>query len=128
MMYRIRYYMLVSVLSVAAACAHYDAGSAGGELGSALFFTNESLDQADVYAVTMSGERIRIGTVQAGRTDTLLIPASITERGENVNVIARLVARSVVPQSGPLAIRPGDRLEMRLPPDGRTLFVVPARP
>lgn len=91
-----------------------------------LSFTNESLDQADVYAVT-AVQAIRIGTVMAGRTENLIVPADIAYRGENVNVVARLLAQRNRPQSGPITVRPGERLEIRLPMDQRALVVLPGR-
>ena len=92
-----------------------------------LSFTNESLDQADVYAI-VSGQPVRIGTVLAGRTENLVLPPDIAARGVNVNVVARLLASSVQPQSGPIPIHPGTRLEIRLPVDQKQLVVLPARP
>jgi len=89
-------------------------------------FTNESLDQADVYAVT-AVQAIRIGTVMAGRTENLIVPADIAFRGDNVNVVARLLAQRNRPQSGPITLRPGERLEIRLPMDQRALVVLPGR-
>jgi hypothetical protein len=89
-------------------------------------FTNESLDQADVYAVT-AVQAIRIGTVMAGRTENLIVPADIAFRGDNVNVVARLLAQRNRPQSGPITLRPGERLEIRLPMDQRALLVLPGR-
>jgi hypothetical protein len=68
---------------------------------------------------------IRIGTVMAGRTDTLTVPREVASRGENVNVFARLLARSARPSSGPLPIHPGDRLTVRLPVDEKMLVVLP---
>jgi len=90
-----------------------------------LYFTNESLDQADVYAVTSSNQRTRIGTVSAGRTDTLTVPREVAARGDNVNIVARLLARSTTPSSGPVPIRPGDHLVVRLPVDEKLLVVLP---
>jgi hypothetical protein len=90
-----------------------------------LYFTNESLDQADVFAVTSSNQRTRIGTVFAGRTDTLTVPREIAARGDNVNIVARLLARSATPATGPVPIHPGDRLVVRLPSDQKLLVVLP---
>ena len=112
------------------------AASACGSLRSAkpgtppayLYFTNESQDQADVYAVVSGTQGIRIGTVYSNRTDTLVVPADIAARGVNVNVVARLLARNAAPSSGPLPIHPGDRLSVRLPADQRQLVVLPGDP
>jgi len=92
-----------------------------------LDFTNESLDQATVYAV-VSGHAVRIGTVFAGRTERLIVPPDVAFRGSNVNVVARLLAQSYQPQTGPIPLRPGDHLEVRLPINSRALVVLPASP
>jgi hypothetical protein len=106
-----------------AACGPFHRGS--GQPPALLYFTNESLDQADVYAALPGNQPIRIGTVLAGRTDTLTVPADMAARGGNVNILARLLARSTVPNSGPILIRPGDRLIVRLPVDQKMLVVLP---
>jgi hypothetical protein len=114
------------------ACAAGVAGAAacgplhrGGTPPAYLYFTNESLDQADVYASVGGNQPIRIGTVMAGKTDTLKVPPDIAARGENVNVIARVLAHSGAVASGPVPIHPGDRLSVRLPIDQKLLVVLP---
>jgi hypothetical protein len=62
--------------------------------------------------------------VAAGRTDTLTVPPEMSTRG-NVNVVARLLARSARPSSGPIPLHPGDRLAIRLPIDQKMLVVLP---
>ena len=115
--------MIFAVAAVgAAACAPFHKGK--GQPPAYLYFTNESLDQADVYAVLPGDQPVRIGTVAAGRTDTLTVPPEMSSRG-NVNVVARLLARSARPSSGPIAIHPGDRLAVRLPIDQKMLVVLP---
>ena len=109
----------------AAACGPFHRGS--GQPPAYLYFTNESLDQADVFAATPGGLPIRIGTVFAGRTDTLRVPPDIASNGQNINIIARLLARSIRPSSGPIPIHPGDRLVVRLPSDQKLLVVLPGR-
>src|SRR5690349_24770472 len=79
----------------AAACGPFHRGS--GPPPAILYFTNESLDQADVFAVLPGDQPIRIGTVFAGQTDTLRLPPDVSNRGENVNVVARLLARNIRP-------------------------------
>ena len=102
---------------------------AGGGLAPAfVYFTNESQDQADVYAVVSGTQSIRIGPVFSNRTDTLRVPGDIAARGSNVSIVARLLARSAAPSTGPLAIHPGDRLSVRLPADQRQLVVLPGEP
>lgn len=110
--------------AVAAACGPFRRGGAGRE-PAVLYFTNESLDQADVYAITSSGQSVRIGTVFAGRTDTLVVPPDIAARGDNVNLVARLLANPARPSTGPISIRAGDRIQIRLPVDQKLLVVQP---
>lgn len=117
---------LAGSLAITAACGPFRREA--GKPPALLYFKNESLDQADVFAVMQGGESVRIGTVFAGRTDTLVVPTGIATRGDNINVVARLLARSVAPQSGPIAIHPGDRLDVRLPIDAKLLVVLPAQP
>jgi len=116
--------MIFAVAAVgAAACGPFHKNN--GLPPAYLYFTNESLDQADVYAVLSGDQPIRIGTVASSRTDTLTVPPEVSSRGENVNVVARLLARSARPSSGPIPIHPGDRLVVRLPVDQKMLVVLP---
>lgn len=109
-----------------AACGPLRHGSAANP-PALIYFTNDSQDQAAVYAV-VSGQRIRIGTVSSNRTDTLVVPGDVAARGVNVNLVARLLARNFAPSTGPLPIHPGDRLSVRLPADQRQLVVLPGEP
>ena len=119
---RLHLIVLAAVVAGAAACGPFHRGS--GQPPAYLYFTNESLDQADVYATLPGNQPIRIGTVFAGGTDTLTVPADMAARG-NFNVFARLLARSARPSTGPIAIRPGEHLQVRLPIDQRLLVVLP---
>jgi hypothetical protein len=114
--------MLATVAGLAA-CGPLHRG--GGPPQTAIVvFTNESIDQADVYAVTGS-QAVRIGTVFAGRTESLKVPGDVAGRGVNVNIVARLLAHRNAPSTGPIAINPGDRYAIRLPADQRQLVVMP---
>ncbi|HEX6600455.1 MAG TPA: hypothetical protein VF034_14155 [Gemmatimonadaceae bacterium] len=98
----------------------------GGQPVAQVIFANESLDQADVYAVLNSGQSQRIGTVFAGRTETLDVPTNITSAGGTVSIVARLLAHSYAPSTGPLTLSPGDRIRITLPATARSLSVLPA--
>jgi hypothetical protein len=91
-----------------------------------IVFVNESLEQADVFAAAQGGESIRIGTIQAGRTETLNVPQQFVSRG-TVIIAVRLLARSGIIRTGPIGISPGDRFQIRLPVNGNVLSVLPAR-
>jgi hypothetical protein len=115
----------LAVITAAAACGPFRSRPASER--ALLYFTNESLDQADVFAVVPGSDAVRIGIVFAGRTDTLVVPPGVVNRGNTINVVARLLARSNAPQTGPIAIHPGARWEVRLPLDAKLLVALPAR-
>lgn len=117
--------MLGAALLVAATgCGRLRPGGTEPVPSTQIVFVNESLDQADVLAVSAGGESVRMGTVMPGRTDTLTVPAQFVTRG-SVNIAARLLARSTVLRTGPLSISAGDRLEIRLPLTANVLSVLP---
>jgi len=116
---------LVGLTLAGAACASGGRGSV--QPPAILIFSNESIDQAAVYAVVPGSEFRRIGTVIPGRTETLNVPSDMAIRG-SLNIVARLLARSEVPQTGPVTIRPGERYQVRLTTDARSLSFLPADP
>jgi hypothetical protein len=112
------------LIAVTATCGPFrrDAGPPRALLA----FTNNSFTQADVFIVAQGLGSRRIGTVMAGRTDTLVVPPDITDRGGTLNVVARLLGRGYA-QTGPVSIRPGERYDVRLSTDGRLLSFLAAR-
>lgn len=116
---------LAALLVFGASCAAIKKGS--GAPQATLVFSNESLDQADVFAAGPNGVRLRIGTVMAGRTDTLVVPSAVVSQGGSISVFARLLAKNTVPRSGSFTLSPGDQVRIRLPSDERTLYVLPDR-
>lgn len=116
---------LAAALIVAMACGPYHQGAAGGDVAaSRVYFTNESIDQAAVYAIAGS-QQIRIGTVMSGRTEPLVIPASIAASGATLRIIARPFGKSVVASTGPITLIPGEAVTIRLPLDQNMLVVLP---
>jgi hypothetical protein len=90
---RVRLILFAAAALAAAACGPFHKGQ--GPPPAYLIFTNESLDQADVYAVLSGNQPIRIGTVAAGRTDTLTVPPEVVTRGDCSHVRrGRRAARS----------------------------------
>jgi len=117
---------LAALSLVGAACSTVGRGS--GQPASAIIFTNESLDQAAVYVVAPGVEFRRIGTVIPGRTDTLTVPSDLVARAGTLNIVARLLARNDLPQTGPVTLTAGDRYRVRLGSDARTLSFLPDNP
>lgn len=112
----------LALVAFAAACGPFRMGSAET---AAIVFTNDSIDQADVYAVGPDGAPFRLGTVLAGQTSTLTVPATVLGQGGNINVAARLLAHNRAPQTGAFSLRTGDQVRVRLPSDEKTLIVLP---
>lgn len=113
-----------ALVVLAAACHRPWSGGSGSE-PALIFFTNESLDQAAVYAVVPGVEARRIGTVMPGRTDTLSVPADLVSRG-SLNIVARVFARSTAAQTGPVILYPGEEYTVKLPFDQKLLSFLPA--
>ena len=119
--------ILLPLFGATAACARSArVPSAASRDTAAIIFTNQSLHQADVYAVPQSGARVRIGTVQSGRTDTLTVSGTALPVAGTVTIVADLLAASTSPGTGPVALLPGDRIAVTLPSTMSTLSVLPA--
>jgi hypothetical protein len=113
--------LAVSLLVVGCGPVHH-----GSQPESVVVFHNQSTDQADVYALGSGGDPIRIGTVFAGRTDTLRVPATATA-ANRVNVIARIFGNGRVVVTGPFSLGPGDSMDVTLTSDEKMLSVLPSR-
>jgi len=125
---RLRLFGAAIGLGLATACGGFrNGGEAGGDLAAVLYFTNESLDQATVYAVTGT-QQVRIGTVMSNRTDTLTVPASVLGGAGTFQLVARPLASNRIARSGPISLSPGDELVVRLPSTQNTLVILPSRP
>lgn len=118
-----------ALVVVAAAMALTSCGPfhRGSQPESVVVFRNQSPDQADVYAIGAGGDPIRIGTVYAGRTETLRVPSSITGASSRVNVVARIFPTGRVVVTGPFTLMPGDSMDVTLTGDQKILSVLPSR-
>ena len=90
-----------------------------------ILFHNQSIDQADVYAMGPGGDPIRIGTVDGQKTNRLRVPD--VGASDRVNIIARVFPSSRIVASGPFTLVPGGVMDVTLPLDENTLGVLPAR-
>ena len=118
----------IALLLGAVACSRLPhAGEDDSEGPAYLVFVNQSLEQADVFAVGQAGDATRIGTVQPGRTETIRIPDRLSGRGP-INIIARLLGRPGTLQSGAVSFNAGDRMQATVSIDGRSLVLLPVGP
>jgi len=111
-----------AVIAALAACGPM---RRAGEPPATLVFRNDSFEQATVYVVAAASDFRRIGVVFGGRTDTLSVPATYIHGA--VNIVARLLARSDLPQTGQVTVNPGEWYEVTLTSDARMLSFLPAR-
>jgi hypothetical protein len=88
-------------------------------------FSNQSIDQVTVFAAVPNSEMRRIGSVMAGRTDTLEVPYGLTGRGSGINILARPFASNRMLQTGSLSFGRGDWVTVELQASGLTLAVLP---
>jgi hypothetical protein len=115
------------ILALGALAAGCGARRAGPDAAPAVvIFRNQSLAAAAVYALPRGGVQSRIGTVQPGRTDALRLRGPAAGSGGEVIIVARMLASSGAPTTGPFTLRAGDTVVVTLPPDGRMLSVLPS--
>lgn len=114
--------LVLAFLLAVAACGPLRQGSASES--ATVSFANESLNPADVFAVTASGAT-RIGSVQGGRTEELTVPAHLVRSGGGVRIVARLFPTRNTVETERLTLLPGDRIVVRLPSMGNFLAVLP---
>ena len=93
-----------------------------------IVFNNESLDQAAVYAVGTAGDRVRLGTVFGGHTDSLRLDLRTVSGSGTITVYARVIATGRTPSSGQVLLHPGDFLRVTMPSTENVLNALVSRP
>lgn len=116
--------LVLAAATLLAACSRNQAGVEPGNEPAQIVFANESLVQADLFAVISGGgEARRLGTVMAGRTETLHLGADLALRG-SVSLVARLLSGGTL-STGVVPIHPGDTLHIQLPINRSMLIYLP---
>ncbi|HEX8847924.1 MAG TPA: hypothetical protein VF761_00155 [Gemmatimonadaceae bacterium] len=93
-----------------------------------IVFANESLNQADVYAVGTAGDRVRLGSVFGGHTDSLRLDLHTISGSGTLTVYARVLATGRAPSSGQVLLHPGDFLRVTMPSSETVLNALVDRP
>jgi hypothetical protein len=114
---------LIVALMASTACGPFHRGATPEAV---IVFHNQSTDQADVYALGPGGNPSRIGTVFAGKTETLHVNDAIIGGANRVNVIVRIFPSGRVVASGPFSLGPGDSMDLTLSSDEKMLSVLPS--
>ena len=116
--------LVVASASLLAACSLNRPTDEPGYQPVAVVFANESLQQCDVFAVVSGGgEARRLGTVMAGRTETLRVGSDLAIRG-SVSLVARLSNGRTL-STGVVPLHPGDTVHVQLPLSPNTLIFLP---
>ena len=89
-------------------------------------FTNQSQYEAAVFAIPRGGLQMRVGTVQPGRTERLLLRNSALGAGGTVSIVARVTLLRRAPSTGAVTLQPGDRVVVTLSSQADLLSLVPA--
>ena len=114
----------LATATVLGACSRNQLNEDPGAVPALIIFDNESLTQADLFAVVNgSGESRKLGTVISGRTEKLRLPYDLAMRG-GVSLVARLLNGGLV-SAGVVSIRPGDTVRVQLPLNRSMLMVLP---
>ena len=86
----------------------------------------DDMRSTGIHAVPTAGDQVRIGTVYAGSTSRLRVPATAIGGDGTVNIVARIFPTSRVVRTGRVPIAPGQALEVTLPSSENTLTILPA--
>ena len=120
----VRHIALAAVAVLGACSRNQPPEAEPGNAPAVVIFSNESLTQSDLFAVvTGSSESRKLGTVFAGRTETLRLPYDLTLRG-NINLVARMLNGGLL-STGPVSIRAGDTVHVELPLNRNMLVMLP---
>ncbi|MDQ2668649.1 MAG: hypothetical protein M3Z05_22025 [Gemmatimonadota bacterium] len=116
--------LVFATAALLGACTRNQVAAEPGNEPAAVVFSNESLTQADLFAVVSGGgEARRLGTVMAGRTETLRLSADLALRG-NISLVARLLNGGTL-STGIVPVRPGDTVHVQLPLNHSMLVFLP---
>lgn len=116
--------LIFATAALLGACSRNQMAAEPGNEPAAVVFSNESLTQADLFAVMSGGaEARRLGTVMAGRTETLRLSADLALRG-NISLVARLLNGGTL-STGIVPVHPGDTVHVQLPLNRSMLVFLP---
>lgn len=98
-----------------AACGGNRDGDAPAPEQTTLRVENRAWTQMTVYAIS-SGQRIRLGTVDATSTSVLRIPSGIVGLGRSLTFLADPLGSSRTSTSFEIFVRAGEQITLTIPP------------
>jgi len=105
-------------LTALPACAHHAPQEVGEDFGPAqLTVENQEFPDFDIYVVTESGLRLRLGLATGHSTTTFDIPKTIVDGGAaHLHFIADPVAGQVPEVGEMVVVNPGDEVQLTIAP------------
>lgn len=114
-----RWPLVLAVLVLTAACATTRNGDEEGEPrpeGAVLVVTNQAFADFNVYAITDSGQRTRVGFINGSSSRRFPLPDRLVGFGQNVRFLVDPIGSSATAQSFSLYVRPGTEVTLTIPP------------
>ncbi|HTI05559.1 MAG TPA: hypothetical protein VL549_09600 [Gemmatimonadales bacterium] len=110
---------LAAVLAlVSAACAH-PGGTAQLDPNAAttVKVTNDNVLDMNVYVLSSSGSRFRLGMVSGGHTEVFTVPAALIHGPTDLRFQTRSIGSQAGPRTETITVSPGDQVVLLIPPE-----------
>jgi hypothetical protein len=109
---------MVAALVVPVACSHHSPPEMDEEFGPAqLTVENQEFPDFDIYVVTESGMRLRLGLASGHGTTTFEIPKAMVDGGAaHLHFIADPVGGQVPEVGEMVVVNPGDDIQLTIAP------------
>lgn len=109
----------------AAVAADTTAKAAPAAEATVIEFENQSFDMATVYLVPQAGMPVRLGQVNPGRTQRLVVPRGVVGGLTSAEIVAVPFAHRYWVGSGPVTLGAGDSLRASLSSTANMVSILP---
>lgn len=117
-----RFAAVVAMLATVAACHHTPTpgrdDNAGPQAESRVRVENQAFLDMNVYIISSTGGRQRLGTVTGNTTQEFAIPAYIIGPANSVRFLCEPIGSNRAPISNSLSVQPGETVTLTIPPNG----------
>lgn len=113
--------VVVTMLATVAACNHTarpGRDDNGMQSETRVRVENQAFSDMNVYVLSTSGGRQRLGTVTGNTTQEFVIPAYIVGPANSVRFLCEPIGSNRAPISNSLSIQPGQTVTLTIPPNG----------
>jgi hypothetical protein len=116
-----RFATVVAMLATVAACHHTATPGRddnGPQAESRVRVENQAFLDMNVYIISSTGGRQRLGTVTGNTTQEFPIPAYIIGPANSVRFLVEPIGSNRAPISNSLSVQPGQTVTLTIPPNG----------